>query len=156
MRRAHRGAWPGPRRSEAISLVRMGVIGFGEWGPNHVRNFSSLPGVKVIGVADARPERLQAAEQQFEGIGAYPTHREMFEAPGLTAVVVATPTSTHAPIIRDALDAGLHVLCEKPICSSVDDARDIAARAEKSGLVVMVGHVFLFNAGIRKLRQTWP
>ena len=134
-------------------MLRIGVIGFGEWGPNHVRNFSTLPGVKVVGVADARTERLQAAQQQFEGIGIFPTHREMFDALELNAVVVATPTSTHAPIIRDALDAGLHVLCEKPICSTVDDAREVTARAEKSGRVVMVGHVFLFNSGIRKLRQ---
>jgi predicted dehydrogenase len=131
----------------------MGVVGFGEWGPNHVRNFSSLPGVKVVGVADARPDRLKAADQQFEGIGTYLTHREMIEALGLTALVVATPTSTHASIIRDALDAGLHVLCEKPVCSTVEDARDIAARAHKSGLIVMVGHVFLFNSGIRRLRE---
>ena len=131
----------------------MGVIGFGEWGPNHVRNFSSLPGVKVVGVADARPERLQAASQQFEGIAVCPTHRELIDSLDLNAVVVATPTSTHAPIIRDALDARLHVLCEKPVCSAVDDARDVAARAEKSGLVVMIGHVFLFNSGIRKLRE---
>lgn len=131
----------------------MGVIGFGEWGPNHVRNFSSLPGVKVVGVADAQPERLRAAAQQFEDVGTFLTHGEMLEQLGLTAVVVATPTSTHAPIIRDALNAGVHVLCEKPVCSTVDDACDIASRAEQSGLVVMVGHVFLFNSGIRKLRQ---
>jgi predicted dehydrogenase len=131
----------------------MGVIGFGEWGPNHVRNFSSLPGVKVVGVADAREERLKAAAEQFEGIGTSPTHRDLIARYDLNAVVVATPTSTHAPIIRDALDAGLHVLCEKPVCSTVEDARDIASRADKSGLIVMVGHVFLFNSGIRKLRE---
>jgi predicted dehydrogenase len=134
-------------------LLRIGVVGFGEWGPNHVRNFSSLPGVKVVGVADARTERLEAARQQFDGIDTFSTHAEMFAASGLNAAVVATPTSTHAPILRDALAAGLHVLCEKPICASVDDARDITARAERSGRIVMVGHVFLFNSGIRKLRQ---
>ena len=131
----------------------MGVIGFGEWGPNHVRNFSSLPGVKVVGVADARQERLQAAAQQFEGLHTCSSHRELIDTFELQAVVIATPTSTHAPIIRDALDAGLHVLCEKPVCSTVEDARDIAARADESGRVVMVGHVFLFNSGIRKLRN---
>ena len=137
-------------------MIRMGVIGFGEWGPNHVRNFSSLPGVKVAGVADAQPERLKAASQQFDGLATYATHREMIKAQDLNAVVVATPTSTHAAIIRDALDAGVHVLCEKPVCSTVEDAQDIAARsarAGKNGLIVMIGHVFLFNSGIRKLKQ---
>jgi predicted dehydrogenase len=134
-------------------VVRIGVVGFGEWGPNHVRNFSSLPGVTVVGVADARAERLQAAQQQFNGIQTFTSHRDLFASATPDAVVVATPTSTHAAILRDALDAGLHVLCEKPICASVDDARDIAERAERSGRVVMIGHVFLFNSGIRKLRQ---
>ena len=135
------------------AVLRIGVIGFGEWGPNHVRNFSTLPRVKVVGVADLRPERLQAATQQFESLPTFATHRDLIEATSPDAVVVATPTSTHAAIIRDALAAGVHVLCEKPVCSTVNDALDIAGRAERSGLVVMVGHVFLFNAGILKLRQ---
>jgi predicted dehydrogenase len=134
-------------------VVRIGVVGFGEWGPNHVRNFSSISGVKVAGVADGRAERLQAAQQQFEGLQVFPTHHELFDRAELDAVAIATPTSTHAAIIRDALDRGLHVLCEKPICSNVADAEDIVARADRAGRVVMVGHVFLFNSGIRKLRQ---
>jgi predicted dehydrogenase len=77
----------------------------------------------------------------------------LIAAGDLDALVVATPTSTHASIVRDALDAGLHVLCEKPMCSTVMDAQELAARAAAEGLLLMVGHVFLFNSGILRLRQ---
>jgi predicted dehydrogenase len=139
--------------TEARPPLRIGVAGFGEWGPNHVRTFNALPNVEVVAVADGRPDRLQAASQQIASIRTYASHSDLLDDASLDALVVATPTSTHASIMRDALAAGVHVLCEKPVCATVDDARDIVERADRSGLIVMVGHVFLFNAGILKLRQ---
>lgn len=133
--------------------IRIGVVGFGEWGPNHVRNFSSLPEARVVGIADIRPSRLKAARQQFPGIRTFSDPKQLLDATPLDAVVVATPTSTHAEIVRYALASGLHVLCEKPLCSSVDEGQDLVRLSEEKGLVLMVGHVFLFNAGIVKLRQ---
>lgn len=133
--------------------IRIGVVGFGEWGPNHVRNFSNLPEAKVMGIADPRPERLKAARQQFQGIRTFQSHKALMEAVPLDALVVATPTSTHAEIVRDALEAGLHVLCEKPLCLRVEEGEGLIRLAEAKGLLLMVGHVFLFNAGILKLRQ---
>lgn len=133
--------------------VRIGVVGFGEWGPNHARNFANLPEARVVGIADPRPARLRAVRQQFHGVRTFSSHRDMLEALPLDALVVATPTSTHAEIVRDALAAGLHVLCEKPLCASVDEGRDLVQFAASQGCRLMVGHVFLFNAGIRRLRE---
>ena len=141
---------PSSKRSD---VVRIGVVGYGEWGPNHVRNFQSLPGAHVAGVADARPERLQKACDQYPGIRTFSDHRELIAATELDALVVATPTSSHAAVVRDGLDAGLHVLCEKPLCTTVPDAQELTARAAAAGRLLMVGHVFLFNAGVLRLRQ---
>lgn len=140
-------------RGRRSGRIRIGVVGFGEWGPNHVRNFSSLPEARVLAIADARLERLNAAHQQFKGIRTFSTHREMLKSVPLDALVVATPTSTHAEIVRDGLEAELHVLCEKPLCSTVEEAESLIRLAEERDRLLMVGHVFLFNAGIVKLRQ---
>jgi len=133
--------------------VRIGVVGFGEWGPNHVRNLARLPNTKVMGVADPRMERLQAARQQFKGIHTFRTHKELLDAVPIDALIVATPTSTHAEIVRTALEANIHVLCEKPLCLDLQEGRDLVQLARSKLLVLMVGHVFLFNAGILKLHQ---
>jgi predicted dehydrogenase len=134
-------------------VIRIGVVGYGEWGPNHVRNFSGVPGVHVAGVADARADRLKKACEQYPALRTFTSHRELIAGVELDALVVATPTSTHADVVRDALDAGLHVLCEKPLCSTVADAQELEVRAAAAGRLLMVGHVFLFNAGVLRLRQ---
>jgi predicted dehydrogenase len=139
-----------PERSD---VLRIGVVGYGEWGPNHVRNFQSFPNVRVAGVADSRRDRLTKACEHHPGIRTFTDYRELIGSGDLNALVVATPTSTHAAIVEDALDAGLHVLCEKPLCSSVADAQRLVARTGNGGPLLMVGHVFLFNAGVLRLRQ---
>jgi len=133
--------------------VRIGVVGFGEWGPNHVRNFSRLPNARVLGIADRRSERLRAARQQFKGIHTFGSHKELLDSVPIDALVVATPTSTHVEVVRTALERGIHVLCEKPLCPDVQQGRELVRLADSKGVVLMVGHVFLFNPGILKLRQ---
>lgn len=132
--------------------VQLGVVGFGEWGPNHARIFSNLPHSKVVGIADPRPERLEAARQQFKETRTFKSHKDLMETMTLDALVVATPASTHAEIVREALEAGLHVLCEKPLCLRSDEGESLIRLADAHSLVLMIGHVFLFNAGIIKLR----
>lgn len=133
--------------------VRLGVVGYGEWGPNHARNFSSLPDVNVVAIVDPRPERLRAARANFPRVRTFRHHHDLLKTRDLDCVVVATPTCSHARIVEDALQAGMHVLCEKPLSSTVDDARRLIEIAEKGGRFLMVGHVFLFNGGILKLRD---
>jgi predicted dehydrogenase len=137
----------------AIGTIRVGVVGFGEWGPNHARTFANLPEAKLVGVADSRPDRLQAARQRFKEVRTFKSHKELIETVRLDALVVATPAATHAEIVRDALKAGLHVLCEKPLCLQLQDGESLIRLADTQGRVLMVGHIFLFNAGIIKLRR---
>jgi predicted dehydrogenase len=133
--------------------IRIGVIGCGHWGPNHIRNFSALPDSDVVAIADINRERLAAIRQQYNGVRAYENYHDLLALPDVDTVVVATPTKTHGPITRDALLAGKHVLCEKPLCSRVKDGEELVRLAEERNLVLMVGHVFLFNEGILKLKE---
>jgi len=129
------------------------VIGCGGWGPNQVRIFSTLPGSKVVAVADLDVDRLRRMAEMWPGIALERDWHRLLTMDTIDAVVVATPTSTHGQIVREALEAGKHVLCEKPLCLVSDEARALAALALQARRVLMVGHVFLFNAGIAKLRE---
>lgn len=131
--------------------LRIAVVGLGRWGPNHVRTFSSLSEAEVVAAVDPDPK---ARERLRHSHGDVPSSAEM--APVLArddvdAVVVATPTDTHAGIAEQALAAGKHVLCEKPIAHRSDLAWRLVRRAEELDRVLMVGHVFLFNPGVQSL-----
>jgi predicted dehydrogenase len=131
--------------------MRIAVIGCGHWGPNHIRNFSSLPGCRVAWAVDRDPQRLERIAERFPDL---PTTREAAEAladPAVDAVVVAVPTAGHYPLTRDALQAGKHVLCEKPLCLTGPEGEELVALARRQERVLMVGHVFLFNPGILKV-----
>ncbi|MBM4442826.1 MAG: Gfo/Idh/MocA family oxidoreductase [Candidatus Rokubacteria bacterium] len=132
---------------------KIGVIGCGEWGPNHVRNFSSLPDSEVVAVADLREERLARMAEDFPAIARYRDAGELLARPDLDAVVVATPAKTHFAVVRAVIEAGKHVLCEKPLCHTVEDSETLVKLAHERHRLLMVGHVFLFNRGIRKLKE---
>ncbi|MEI6669410.1 MAG: Gfo/Idh/MocA family oxidoreductase [Acidobacteriota bacterium] len=132
---------------------RIGVIGAGEWGPNHVRNFAALPGAEVVGVADLRQERLTRIKSIQPGVATFSTASEMMAAAKPDAVVVATPTMTHFEVVGQALKAGKHVLSEKPLCLSGAEADELVKIASAGNLRLMVGHVFLFNPGILKIKE---
>ena len=131
---------------------RIGVVGCGEWGPNHVRNFVSLPNAEVVGVADGRADRLARMQVLALGVAGFPDLDTMLEAAAPEAVVIATPTRTHYDVARAAILAGRHVLCEKPLCESPEHADELVQLADRRGVRLMVGHVFLFNPGILKLK----
>ena len=137
-----------------MAPIRIGIIGYGQWGPNHVRNFSACPNAQVTAIADSRPERLAAAKASSSHVPHhFASYQELVKSGGVDAVVVATPTATHASIVRQALEADLHVLCEKPLCSTASDGEELVALARRRRRLLMVGHVFLFNPGIVKLRE---
>jgi predicted dehydrogenase len=132
---------------------RVAVIGCGAWGPNHVRNFSALPNVEVVGVADLKAERLARIKAQSPAIPLFQDVSEMMDTAKPDAVVVSTPTMTHYEVVKQALRAGKHVLCEKPLCLTGAEADDLVRIAAGADLRLMVGHVFLFNPGILKLKE---
>jgi predicted dehydrogenase len=122
--------------------VRLAVVGAGVMGANHVRIAKSLPEVDFVGVVDADEDRARAAAGDA---GAFRSVAELVESTDTQAVVLAVPTALHAELTHESLDAGLHVLVEKPIAASVDEAREMVAAADRAGRYLMVGHVERFN-----------
>jgi predicted dehydrogenase len=137
----------------SAALLRLGVIGCGHWGPNHIRVFSQLKGCAVVAIADASEQRLSVVCELFPQVRGFRDHRELLREGGVDAVVVVTPTRTHFTVVTDALNAGKHVLCEKPLCTEPAEGEQLVALARQQKLVLMVGHIFLFNPGILKVKE---
>jgi predicted dehydrogenase len=135
------------------NVTKIAVIGCGRWGPNHVRCFASLPGCRVDVIVDLDPERLEAVRQLHPGVRCEQDHWAALDDPAIDAVVVATPLLTHYQLVRDALSAGKHVLCEKPLCETSKEGQELVELARAEDLRLMVGHVFLFNPGVERLRE---
>ena len=134
-------------------MIDLAVIGCGHWGPNHIRIFNSLPDSKVGAVVDLDEEKLRSVHEMYPEIRCERDYRTVLENPGFDAVVVATPVSSHYKIVRESILAGKHVLCEKPLCEKSEQAEELLGLAQAEGRVLMVGHVFLFNPGIMKLKE---
>jgi len=134
-------------------MIGIAVIGYGHWGPNHVRNFSQLGGVRVVGAADLSTARLEAVRSVSPSIETSTDYHDYLARDDIKAIVVATPTATHYAIAKDALEAGKDVLCEKPMAVTFAQCEELTRLAEANGRVLMCGHVFLFNAGVRALRD---
>jgi predicted dehydrogenase len=133
--------------------IKLAIIGCGAWGPNHIRNFSSLPGCQVVGIADLNEARLKQMASANPGLKTETDYRRFLDHPEVDAVVVATPTSTHYQIVREALQAKKDVLCEKPLCTLASEGEELVRLARSQERILMVGNVFLFNSGIVKLKE---
>ncbi len=132
-------------------MVRTAVIGCGRWGMNYVRVLDELPEAGVEYVFDADTARMERVLERFPHIKAAATMEELID--GVEAVVVATPASTHHEVVKSALLKDRHVLVEKPIALTVEDTVEMIELSRARGKVLMVGHTFLFNSGIRKLKE---
>jgi len=129
------------------------VIGCGHWGPNHVRVFEELDRTRVVACADLSAARLERIRARFPNVETTSDYVALLADERIDAVVIATPTATHAAIARAAFRAGKHVLVEKPLCTHSAEAAELTQLARETGRVLMVGHVFLFNGGILKLKE---
>jgi predicted dehydrogenase len=134
-------------------LLRIGVIGYGYWGPNLVRNFAAGPRTRVVAIAEQSPARRQAAAINVPHIKCVAEAAELIGDPEIDAVVIATPIFTHYPLAKAALEAGKHVLVEKPLAPRVSEAEELAALAARVGRVLMVDHTFVYTAAVRKIRD---
>ncbi len=133
--------------------LQLGVIGAGHWGPNHVRVFSEQARARVLSCADLNPSRLERVRLRFPQVRTTVRYQEMLQDPAVDAVVIATPTVTHANLVGEALRAGKHVLVEKPLCRSLDEAAGLEALARATNRVLMVGHVYLHNDAVLALAR---
>lgn len=134
-------------------MIGIGVIGYGYWGPNLVRNFAEAAGAKVVAVSDLRQERLRLASIRYPGIKVMTNHEELIVDPQVDAVAIATPVSTHYELARTALEAGKHVLVEKPLTASSQQAEHLIEEAARRNLVLMVDHTFVYTGAVRKIKD---
>jgi len=134
-------------------MYNVAVVGAGYWGPNHIRVFSQLPNSTVKYVVDTNEAQVEKLKKQFRDIDFSTTFEQVLMDIDVDAVVICTPTSTHYSLVRRALCLGKHVLCEKPLCITEVEAQQLKAVAKASKSLLMVGHVFLFNAGIIALKE---
>ena len=131
-------------------MIKVGVIGAGSMGRHHVRVYSGLSDCTLVGVSDPDPAKQELAEKH--GAGFYPDYRALLEQ-GLDLITIAAPTSHHFDIACDALDAGCHLLIEKPVTDDVHSASELLSRAQSAGRMVAVGHIERFNPAVMELRQ---
>lgn len=134
-------------------MIEVAVVGAGHWGPNLIRNFHNRITSKVTWVVDREQERLALVRERYPGLQTTDRVEDALDDPEVDAVVVATPTVTHFRLSRAALEADKHVLVEKPMAQEVAEAETLTELAEGRGLVLMVGHVFLYNQAIQRAKS---
>ena len=133
--------------------VGVAILGCGYWGINYVRVFSELSHARAVVACDTKGERLKEVERRFPGVVLASRISDALQVTGVDAVVVCTDASTHYEVARHCLMAGKHTLIEKPMTTTVSDARALVDLAEARGLTLMAGHVFLYNSGVRKVKE---
>ncbi|HEY3167284.1 MAG TPA: Gfo/Idh/MocA family oxidoreductase [Candidatus Binatia bacterium] len=134
-------------------MVGIGVIGYGYWGPNLVRNFSEAPGSKVVAVSDLRAERLGQMQMRYPGVKVSGDHHDVLDDPAVDAVAIATPVATHFDLAMEALHAGKHVFVEKPLAASAEQGERILEEAARCRCVLMVDHTFVYTGAVRKIKE---
>jgi predicted dehydrogenase len=133
--------------------VRVGVIGYGYWGPNVARNIYSLDNCEIVSVCDQNPASLRRASQALAGIELTTNSAELLASPKIDAIAVVTPVWTHFELAKAALENGKHVFVEKPFTSTRQQAEELIELADRAHLKIMVDHTFLFNGAVRKIRE---
>jgi predicted dehydrogenase len=134
-------------------MINIGVIGYGYWGPNIVRNFSALDGAVVQAICDSNLESLNRARKTYPQIKTTQDCCEVLNATNIDAVAVITPVSTHYDLAKRALQNGKHVFVEKPFTSTVAQAEELIELAERKKLTIMVDHTFIFTGAVRKIKR---
>lgn len=134
-------------------MIRVGVIGYGYWGPNLVRNFAEADDSEIAAVSDLRNDRLSAAKKRYPTIETVNDYSDLINDPRIDAVAVATPVSGHFRLAMEALQAGKHVLVEKPLAATSEQALRLIDEAEKRKLVLMVDHTFVYTSSVRKIAE---
>jgi predicted dehydrogenase len=134
-------------------VIRIGVIGYGYWGPNLVRNFYETAGAQVACVSDLRAERLKQVQTRYPTVRVTENQRELIDDPGIDAVAIATPVSTHFDLAMRALKAGKHVFVEKPLASTSEQVQQLIDAARKADRTLMVDHTFVYTSAVRKIRE---
>lgn len=148
-----RGAHSPVITSSTSSPIGVGVVGAGYWGPKLIRNFQASPDACVRGVCDRDEAKLANVGQGDPKMGLHTDLDDLLEDPMIEAVAIATPVDTHFEIAQRVLMSGRHVLIEKPIASSIEEAEALVALAEERGLTLLVDHTFLYHPAVEKMKE---
>ena len=134
-------------------MINIGIIGYGYWGPNLVRNFAETKGAKVAAVSDLDPAKLATVQRRFPGVKTTTDFRELLRDPGIDAIAIATPVNTHYELGLATLRAGKHLWLEKPMCETADQARQLVDEAQRRGLTLIVDHTFIYTGAVAKMAE---
>jgi len=141
------------QRASKTSMIRFGVIGYGYWGPNIVRNFHGQDGSHVVAVCDKNPKSLQRVQQAYPDIRTTDECKDLLTATDIDAIAIVTPVWTHFDLAKAALENGKHVFVEKPFTSTVAQAEELIELAERKKLKIMVDHTFLFTGAVKRMKE---
>jgi predicted dehydrogenase len=136
--------------SKEINILQ---IGYGYWGPNLTRNLANLPDVRIAALGEIGRKNIDRFRTNFPGSDVYEDYREGLNRDDIHAVVVATPAAQHFEMTRNALEHGKHVLVEKPLALSSEEGKKLVDIAHSNNCVLMVGHTFLYNSAVRKIKE---
>jgi predicted dehydrogenase len=134
-------------------VIGVGVIGYGYWGPNLVRNFCETPDCRVVAVSDLSSDRLARARARYPTIDPVLDYRDLLQDSRVDLVAIATPVCTHYDLAMQALRMGKHVLIEKPMTGDVEQAQRLVEEAARRKLMLAVDHTFVFTGAVRKMRE---
>ena len=134
-------------------MIGVGVVGYGYWGPNLVRNFCETPGCQVIAVSDLHADRLARVRARYPTVSTTANYGDLLTDARVDAVAIATPVSTHFDLAMQALRMGKHVLLEKPMTADVEQAQRLVDEADRRGLVLAVDHTFVYTGAVRKMHE---
>jgi len=137
----------------ATTVVRVGVIGYGYWGPNIVRNIRGIEEAEVVVVCDRNPAALQRAGRLYPGTALTTDFSTVLTSPEIDAVAIITPVWTHYELSKAALENGKHIFVEKPFTSTPQQAQELIELADRKNLKIMVDHTFLFSGSVKKIRE---
>lgn len=133
--------------------MKIGVVGFGYWGPNVARNFASCPNVNLTAISDLKESRLKSAKHHYPYVKVLSDPMELIRSDDVQAVAIVTPVFTHYQLAKAALENGKHIFVEKPFTSCAREAEELINLAKKNNLVIMVDHTFLFTGAVRKIKD---
>src|SRR5437667_11001297 len=134
-------------------MIKFGVVGFGYWGPNVVRNLASLEGAQVVAVADKSQTARRRCQKSYPGIQLTADSSELMSSTEIDAIAVVTPVWTHFELAKAALENGKHVFVEKPFTSNVAEGEELINFAARKSLQIRVDHTFLFTGAVKKISQ---
>jgi len=134
-------------------MIKIGIIGYGYWGPNIARNFNACENAKLVSICDLDEKRLKLAKSTYLFIEEFKDPLDLIKSDEIDAVAVITPVYTHYELAKSALEHGKHIFVEKPFTSKVSQGEELIEMAEKKDLKIMVDHTFLFTGAVQKMRE---